>query len=114
MVVEFQALLQNQTWVLVPSSSDFNVLGSEWVLKTKRKSDGTLERRKARLVAKGFHQQPELDYTKTFNPVVKPVTIHLIISLAAASKWLINWISRISIYTETLKKMFTCNSHPGS
>lgn len=52
---EFRALLLNQTWDLVPSTPDLNILGSKWVLKTKRHVDGTLERRKAWLVAKGFH-----------------------------------------------------------
>jgi histone deacetylase 1/2 len=53
---EFTALMRNGTWSLVPATPGLNVVGSMWIFKSKRKSDGSLERRKARLVAKGYHQ----------------------------------------------------------
>uniref|UniRef100_A0A2N9GUJ3 Reverse transcriptase Ty1/copia-type domain-containing protein n=1 Tax=Fagus sylvatica TaxID=28930 RepID=A0A2N9GUJ3_FAGSY len=40
-----------------------------------------------RLVAKGFHQRARLDYDETFNPVVKPPTVCIILSLAAHHHW---------------------------
>ncbi|XP_042948877.1 uncharacterized mitochondrial protein AtMg00820-like [Carya illinoinensis] len=43
MATEIDALLSNKTWDLVPFSPSYNLLGSKWVLKTKRKSDGSLE-----------------------------------------------------------------------
>lgn len=55
METKFQALLDNQTWTSVPSTSQ-NVIGCRWIFKTKQRADGSLERYKARLVAKGFHQ----------------------------------------------------------
>ncbi|KAF5465503.1 hypothetical protein F2P56_015508 [Juglans regia] len=85
MSTEITTLLHNQTWDLVPSSPDFNLLGSKLILKTKRRADGTLERCKARLVAQGFYEQPDLDYHETFSSVVKPVTIRLILSLVVTS-----------------------------
>lgn len=36
MAAEIDALLLNQTWDLVPSSPSYNLLGSKWILKTKR------------------------------------------------------------------------------
>ena len=87
MASEFEALLKNQTWILVPSHPNQNLLGSKWVLNTKRLADGTIERCKARLVAKGFHQQAGLDYSETFSPVVKPVTVRLLISIAVTRRW---------------------------
>lgn len=55
MTKEHNALLANQTWVIVPPSTDQNVVGCKWVFKIKRRADGSIERYKARLVAKGFH-----------------------------------------------------------
>jgi hypothetical protein len=59
----------------------------KWVYKTKRKSDGSVDRYKARLVAKGFKQRYEVDYEGTFSLVVKLITIRLVISLAVSKNW---------------------------
>lgn len=64
-----------------------NFHGSKWILKNKHQVNGTLERHKARLMAQGFYQQHRLDYTDTFCPMVKPVTIHLLLSFAISSNW---------------------------
>ena len=47
---EFDALMRNKTWHLVPPNSGRNLIDCKWVYKIKKKSDGT------RLVAKGFKQ----------------------------------------------------------
>ena len=41
-----------------------------------------MERQKTDSVARGFHQQACSDYQEIFNHVVKPTTIHPILSLA--------------------------------
>jgi hypothetical protein len=87
MNIEFDALLSNGTWTLVPPTSDMNVVGCKWVFRLKRKADGSIDRHKARLVAKGFHQQPGIDFGETYSPVVKPTTIRLVLSLAISAGW---------------------------
>ncbi|GJR67876.1 retrovirus-related pol polyprotein from transposon TNT 1-94 [Tanacetum coccineum] len=84
---EFQALQQNQTWVLVPRPGSANIIGSKWVYRIKYNSDGTIERYKACLVAQGCSQIPGLDYCHTFSPVVKASTVRIVISLAVLHKW---------------------------
>jgi hypothetical protein len=92
MNIEFDALLSNDTWTLVPPTSDMNVVGCKWVFRLKRKADGSIDRHKARLVAKGFHQQPGIDFGETYSPVVKPTTICLVLSLAISAGWLVRQI----------------------
>uniref|UniRef100_A0A2N9J542 Reverse transcriptase Ty1/copia-type domain-containing protein n=1 Tax=Fagus sylvatica TaxID=28930 RepID=A0A2N9J542_FAGSY len=52
---EFDALLQNGMWDLVPSSPTMNIIGCKWVFHIKRHADGSIERHKARLVTKALY-----------------------------------------------------------
>jgi hypothetical protein len=54
---EYQALMSNATWHLVPRREAINIVDCRWVYKVKKKPDGSVERHKARLVAKGFKQR---------------------------------------------------------
>ena len=57
------------------------------MFKTKLKEDGTLDRYKACLVAQGFTQVHGIDYKETFSPVIKVITIRLILSIVVSSNW---------------------------
>ncbi|TXG73650.1 hypothetical protein EZV62_002229 [Acer yangbiense] len=86
---KYGALQRNNTWTLVSSSSNMNIVGCKWVFRTKFRQDGTLLKHKARLVAKGFHQTPGLDFSDTFSPVIKASTIRVIFSIAISYGWII-------------------------
>lgn len=47
MVEELDALHKNDTWRLVPQTSNLNVIGSKWDFKVELKPDGSLDRLKA-------------------------------------------------------------------
>ena len=87
MDAEFQALIKNKTWDLVPYSEDMNVVTNKWVFIVKYKADGSIERFKARLVAKGFQQLASVDFFETFSPVVKASTIRVIFLLVVTYGW---------------------------
>lgn len=53
MLDEFNALIDNETWELVPRPHDVNVIRSTLIFCHKQKSDGSFERHKARLVGDG-------------------------------------------------------------
>ena len=63
---EYDALLQNNTWQLVPRPSNTNIVSGKWVFRHKFNSDGSLARYKARWVCRGYSQQPGIDYDEAF------------------------------------------------
>ena len=46
---EFNALIRNGTWQLIPASSCQNIVGCKWIFRTKRHSNGSVDRYKVRL-----------------------------------------------------------------
>ncbi|GJW33156.1 ribonuclease H-like domain-containing protein [Tanacetum coccineum] len=84
---EYKALIDNNTWVLVPRPPNVNIVCSMWLYKHKYNADESLNRYKARLVANGHSQQQGIDYDETFSPVVKPDTIRTVLSLAVSRQW---------------------------
>ena len=79
---EYESLMANKTWVLVPRPKDANVVSCRWVYD--RKSDG---RYKARLVARGFTQVYGKDYHETFSPVARFESIRYLFAHAALEDW---------------------------
>ena len=81
---ELFSLLENKTYRLVKLPKGRKALGSKWVFKTKRDTDGKVSRYKARLVAQGFRQVEGLDFHETFAPVARMTSQRILIALAAA------------------------------
>ncbi|KAJ9535403.1 hypothetical protein OSB04_un001485 [Centaurea solstitialis] len=79
MTDEFDALIDNKMWELVPRRHDMNIIRSMWIFRHKKKSDGSCERYKASLVCDGRSQQVGVDCGDTFSPVVKPSIIRTLV-----------------------------------
>jgi len=83
MTSEYESLIENGTWDLVPLPQGKEPIGSRWVYKVKQRADGSVERYKARFVAKGFSQHHGVDYDETFSPVFKLASLRTILSIGA-------------------------------
>uniref|UniRef100_A0AAV1TDK8 Integrase catalytic domain-containing protein n=1 Tax=Peronospora matthiolae TaxID=2874970 RepID=A0AAV1TDK8_9STRA len=75
-----------------------SAIGTKWVFKIKRKADGSIEKYKARLVAKGFRQKYGIDYTETFSPVVKYVTLRMIIAITKHFGWPLDQLDVVTAF----------------
>ncbi|KAG7539387.1 Reverse transcriptase RNA-dependent DNA polymerase [Arabidopsis suecica] len=75
------------TWTVEDLPPGKKALGCKWVFRLKYKSDGTLERHKARLVVLGNNQTEGLDYTETFAPVAKMVTVRAFLQQVVFLDW---------------------------
>ncbi|KAL0286173.1 UNVERIFIED_CONTAM: Retrovirus-related Pol polyprotein from transposon TNT 1-94 [Sesamum calycinum] len=56
---------KNNVWELVDLPTGRKTIGNKWVLKVKRKADGSIDKFKARLVAKSYTQK-EMDVKTAF------------------------------------------------
>ncbi|KAL7592237.1 hypothetical protein Lser_V15G35501 [Lactuca serriola] len=84
---EYNALISNGTWVLVPRPPNANIVNCIWLFKKKLNVDGSLARYKARLVANGRNQWPGIDCDEIFSPVVKPSIIRTFLNLTISHHW---------------------------
>uniref|UniRef100_A0AAV1UB94 Reverse transcriptase Ty1/copia-type domain-containing protein n=1 Tax=Peronospora matthiolae TaxID=2874970 RepID=A0AAV1UB94_9STRA len=73
-------------------------IGAKWVFKIKRKADVSIEKYKARLVAKGFKQKYGIDYTETFSPVVKYVTLCMVIAITKYFDWPLDQLDVVTAF----------------
>lgn len=79
---EFNVLIRNNTWELVPQACDVNIFRSIWIFRHKMKSNGCFERYKARLVGDGRSQIIGVDCDETFRPVDKLAIICTVLTIA--------------------------------
>jgi hypothetical protein len=66
MTEEYQSILKNDVWDVVPRPKKKFVVTSKWIYKIKHVVDGSIEKYKARFLAKGFSQIEGVDYDENF------------------------------------------------
>ena len=87
MIKEYQSIMKNDVWDVVPRLEGKSVVTSKWIYKIKHVADGSMEKYKARFVARGFSQKEGIDYEETFEPVVRYTSIRSVLALATMMKW---------------------------
>uniref|UniRef100_A0AAV1VMS8 Reverse transcriptase Ty1/copia-type domain-containing protein n=3 Tax=Peronospora matthiolae TaxID=2874970 RepID=A0AAV1VMS8_9STRA len=86
-----------------------HTIGTKWVFNIKRKADGSIEKYKARLVAKGFKQKYGIDYTETFLPVVKYVTLRMVVAITKYFDWTLDLLDVVTaLLCEEMKEKVFC------
>jgi hypothetical protein len=54
MMEEYNSIMKNDVWEVVPRPEGKSVVTSKWFYKLKHAADGSIEKYKARFVAQGF------------------------------------------------------------
>lgn len=83
---EMDSLTKNDTFEVVEKPEGKKIIGCRWLLFKRKPRIPRVERPrlKGRLVAKGFTQVKGVDYNKIFAPVVKHLSIHLMLSITVS------------------------------
>ena len=76
MVEEYQSIIKNDVWEIVPRPKDKSIVSLKWIFKTKNSTLGS-----------GFSQKEGIDYEETFAPVVRYTSISTILALESKMKW---------------------------
>eukprot|EP00253_Pinus_taeda_P036061 PITA_36061 len=71
MVKEYDFIIQNSVWDVVPRPQGKSVVSSRWLYKVKQVVDGNVEKHKGRFVARCLSQLEGIDYDETFASVVR-------------------------------------------
>ena len=54
MTEEYQSIIKNEVWEIVPRPKSKDVVSFKWLFKIKHVVDGSIEKYKVRFVARGF------------------------------------------------------------
>ena len=83
MVEDYEPIVNNNVWEVVPRPADKSVMGSRWIFKVKQAVDRSRVKYKAIFVAKEYSKVEGIDYEETFSLVARYSSLISIISLVA-------------------------------
>jgi hypothetical protein len=87
MIEEYQSIMNNHVWDIVPRPKGNSIVTSNWIYKIKHAADGSFEKYKTRFVARGFFWVEGIDYEETFSHVSEYSSICTINSLVTSMGW---------------------------
>jgi hypothetical protein len=87
MMEEYQSIMKNDVWDIVPRPEGKFAVTSKWIYKIKHTADRSIERHKTRFVTRGFSQVKGIDYEETFSLFARYTSIRMIIALATSIGW---------------------------
>ena len=87
MIEEYQSIVKNDVWDVVPISKEKTMVSSKWIYKMKHSLDDNVEKCKARFMEHGFSQKEGIDYEEFFAPVTRYTSIRSILAIDAVMKW---------------------------
>ena len=87
MIEEYQSIMKNDFWDVVPRPEGKSVVTCKWIYKIMHAADGSTEKYKARFVARGFSQKEGIDCEEIFSPVARSTSIRSVLALASVMKW---------------------------
>jgi hypothetical protein len=90
MMEEYNSIMKNDVWEVVPRPEGKSMVTSRWLYKLKHVANGNIEKYKACFVAQGFSQVEGVDYDDTFVPVARYTSIRAVISIAIEMGWKIH------------------------
>lgn len=88
----------NDTWELILLPKSAKLIGNKWVFKMKLKVDRSLKNYKTRVVENNYDQTYDIGYRQTFNPVVKPIIIRVILIMALSKSWVVRQIDVNNVF----------------
>ena len=71
MVEEYQSIIKNDVWEIVPRPKDNLVISLKWIYNIKHTTDGSIEKYKEIFVSRGLSQKEGIDYEETFALVAR-------------------------------------------
>jgi hypothetical protein len=87
MMEEYQSVMKNDVWEVVPRPKEKFLVTSKLVYKINHAVDESIDKYKVIFVARGFSQQEGEDYDETFAPISRYTSIRAIISLETSMGW---------------------------
>ena len=87
MIEEYQLIMKNEVWDVVPRLEGKSIITSKWIYKIKHAVYGSIEKYNEIFVARGFSQKEGINYEETFELIARYTSIRSELALATVMKW---------------------------